>query len=168
MRTSSLLCLVILISTSCSLFQRTTKNSSESSQKNSSSLRMNTAAETNMVKHIEQLQTQKDTVLADYSIRFWPKGELTFLPSGGFSGEFDSVQLKGKLKMLSNSSASVRTDEQKNEIKHENLQADQNENFSKKAVLKTNSIDMKMLFFIAFVLLAGLYFWLRKMNLKRR
>lgn len=163
-----LLFFLLLISTSCSLFQHTTKNQSESSQKASSSLEMSTAVKTNTAKHTEQVQTQKDTVLAGYAIRFWPKGNLTFWPSGGFSGEFDSIQLKGKVKMLRNSSASVSTNELKNEIKRENLRANQNKNFSTRDVTKTSSTDIKLIFFTVFMLLAGLYFWLRKMNPKRR
>lgn len=163
-----LLFFLLLINTSCSLFQRTTKNQTESIQKASSSLAMSTAVNTNTAKHTEQLQMQKDTVLSGYAIRFWPKGNLTFWPSGGFSGEFDSIQLKGKLKMSSNSSSLISTDEQKNEIKRKNLHADQNKNISTSDVTKTSSIDIKFIFFTVFVLLAGLFFWLRKMNFKRR
>lgn len=162
MRTYPFLCFVILMSVSCSLFQRTTKKQSEKLYKSSSNLVMNSKAKTNTVKHTEQLHTQKDTVINDYYVRFWPKGNLTFLPSGGFSGEFDSVQLKGKLQVMSNSSALMLKDEEKNEIKHKKLQANQNENFSSKDVAKTSSMDVKLLIFVAFLLLGGLFFWLRK------
>lgn len=168
MRTYPLLCLLILISTSCSLFQHTTKKQREKLYKASSSLAVNTTAKTNTVKHTEQLKTQKDTALADYYMRFWPKGNLTFLPSGGFSGEFDSIQLKGKLQVMRNSTASVLTNEQKNEIKHKKLQADQDEHFSSNDISKTSAMDLKLLIFVAFILLAGLFFWLRKMNFKRK
>lgn len=107
----------------CGLLQKTTKTTSQSSESANSLSSLKTKAETSSTANAKQLKFKQDSVNADYSIQFWPKGALVFLPEGGFSGDFDSVKVQGKLKKISKSAVSLNHQETQNGTLHTDLKA---------------------------------------------
>lgn len=107
----------------CGLLQKTTKTTSQSSESANSLSTLKTAAETSSTASAKLLKFKKDSVNADYSIQFWPKGALVFLPEGGFSGNFDSVKVRGNLRKISRSASSSDHKKTQNGTFHTDLEA---------------------------------------------
>jgi len=87
--------MMLFVFTSCALFKRTEKTAGQSHLSQSNLNQLSNTEESTRLTNASTMRYLKDSSQLAYSIQLWPKGKFTFLPDGGFSGEFDSVKLQG-------------------------------------------------------------------------
>ena len=101
--------ILLLLFTACTLFKRSSKISDQSFNNSSKNIDLHASSATDKKTSSRQYTFHNDSVSADYTIRLWPRGTANFSPTGGFSGQFDSIQVVGRQQMLQ-SSAKLQVD----------------------------------------------------------
>ena len=162
MKIYCLLPAIVLMTSGCGLFKRTTKTLSKTHQTAQRSTRLESTEEINTVVDSKRIRFQKDSVQTGYSIQFWPKGKLTFLPDGGFSGEFDSVLWKGNF-MKTSRSAEIMTaiGQQKLNLKTAK-ETSQHSSFDQSNLVKQSLPEWKMVIIGLAVAILLLIYWVKR------
>ncbi|WP_158800623.1 hypothetical protein [Pedobacter sp. L105] len=145
--------------TSCALLKRNSRTSNKTEQETNSVTRLATTSEIKNITNANEVVYQKDSIQAGYSIWFWPKGKFSFLPTGGVTGEFDSVLLKGNLQQIRKSTQTVAVQQ----AQKENTQATGLANSRSSATTKETvrqSIPEVKLIVIGFIVLALLLIYI--------
>lgn len=161
MRRIFLSVLVLIIISGCGVFKRNTKTTAERFNSATSQTKMQTTAEITRVKAGQQLIFKRDSIGADYTMRLWPKGNLSFSPGGGFTGQFDSILLVGKQKQQRVTAQSVSTHEQENDKISTTLTQESKKESGEKNRAKTSTPDIKWIGGIL-VLIVIVFFMLKK------
>lgn len=158
MRKVNYLLVILIAFASCSLFKKTTKTTTENSHKSNSDSSVSVNEMKYLTKNGSVISRNNDSISADYTIQFWPKGDVNFSSSGSFSGLFDSILLKGKVLRRNNSSefTHINVNNKSNLIKKS--QSVKNTISNDKKGVKTASVDSKwiligipLLFFLVFI-----------------
>jgi len=92
--------LAMLTICSCTLLKRNSKTTDEDFTSSSDITELSSSAESSKRSSGQHMVSTQDSTGAAYSILFWPRGKIDFSTAGGFSGEFDSIQLKGRQRRL--------------------------------------------------------------------
>jgi len=153
------LLLLSMIMGGCSLFKNTSKTTEEKSQKVKSEREGNTASATSSIRNGKRIVFRKDSAQTGYTIRFWPKGELKFLPDEGFAGEFDSIWMQGNQKRVTGLAETLNTMEQESGKTTADFKEAINAKSSQGSMYKKSSPDIKSIIIIV-CMLSVLFLWL--------
>ncbi|SDZ84791.1 hypothetical protein [Pedobacter hartonius] len=137
---------------SCFLLRRNTKSTDESYNKVTNTTDSNVTVSTNKRKNMQQFIYRKDSAGADYTIQFWPKGVFNFSPGTGFTGEFDSILMKGKQKQLIETTGTLNSGEFETGKSAIGLHQKRQLNSGKKMVDEMGKYDFKLVAIILIVL----------------
>lgn len=80
----------------CNLLKRTDSTVNKSHASQSGQMQMSSLQENNRLITSASNTLEIKGREADYRVQFWPKGNFTFSPQGGFSGTADSVIVSGR------------------------------------------------------------------------
>jgi hypothetical protein len=103
----------LLILQACSLFQKTTKNSSIATLKDKEEIRMDDQSKATYQQEGRSLILRNDSLDSYSQTEIWPKGRFDLSPEKGFSGQAEKVLIRRKGKFGS------RIMEKKEEVKQQ-------------------------------------------------
>lgn len=92
-----------------------------------------------MIKDSTGFTFYTDSAQHDYTIQFWPKGRFTFTAENGFSGEADSILIKGSSREQVGYSRMVRLQEKDQGSVKEKLRVSNRAIHKQAHIVKTNS-----------------------------
>jgi len=155
-----LIYILVFLITCCSVFRRSTKTTDENVQSSRFKSNFSTEIEAQKSKKMQYFTFKHDSIQADYTVRLWPKGNINFSGSEGFTGSFDSILITGKRQGSLNSINRLNVDEKGGLKTNRNLQTDQNEKSVQKQIVAMNSPNVKWIIIstVIFLIVAVLVF----------
>lgn len=87
--------LLVLSFYGCSLLKNKSKTTFKNQQRLKEKMELITQEQKNWLKDSGSFSFYKDSANRNYAVQLWPKGVFTYSPEKGFSGEADSVLIKG-------------------------------------------------------------------------
>ncbi|CAM4425653.1 hypothetical protein SAMN06265348_12140 [Pedobacter westerhofensis] len=104
--------ILLLITTSgCAVLKKTGKKSEESYSNINTLTDHQQSYSAMKQKAGNELVYKRDSAEGNYTVRLWPKGTFNFSPDGGFSGELDSIVMKGKQNKVTSATTLSNTSE---------------------------------------------------------
>ncbi|SEA51790.1 hypothetical protein [Pedobacter hartonius] len=98
MRTSLYGLPLVILSSGCSLFKNTSTAIENSHQLSSTEKELKVIQQKDWLSKSEGVAFYQDTGSRNYAIQIWPKGNFTFSPGAGFSGEAEKILVEGNIK----------------------------------------------------------------------
>lgn len=162
MRNLCVLWAVLTVISSCSLFKASKKTTSKTHQTTNDLTKFDGTIQTNTITKSTQISYKKDSARMGYTIQFWPKGKLEFSLTNGFSGDFDSVVLKGNLMEIGRSAqVMASTGQQKSTVKAAIIDSQQSVSDRAKTI-KQSSFQWKVVLAAVLIVIFLLFYWFRR------
>jgi len=152
---------IVLAVEGCALLKSTGKTTEEGSQNAKLESVVKTAAESDSKSRGQQTSLRKDDIQADYTIRFWPKGQLKFIQGEGFAGEFDSVLMRGNRHIKSDSKISLNTEENSRQTSVQQLEDKSTVSASKNKFSRINYFNIKSVIVVILVLAISVFVFIK-------
>jgi len=141
--------------TACTLFKRSSKTTDQSFNNSSNKIDLYASSATDKKTDSRQYTFHNDSVSADYTMRLWPRGTASFSPTGGFSGQFDSIQVVGRQRKLQSSAKlRVNVEELKQKATIDLQQKEQIKSRNKRVEKAKSPQKLLVIFLVVFVFLA--------------
>lgn len=147
---------------SCTLFKRTTKTTDQTHAASMSLSKLTHLEEQSRQTDARKMKYQRDSTQLAYSIQLWPKGTLTFLPGGGFTGEFDHIILQGNQNQISQFVEKTKVGDLQKAVKKTEVDTRQEQKSDTLMKTKQSSPAFKVIIVSLIVVIAGLFFWIKR------
>jgi len=89
---------MILLLSSCGLMKNTNVETQKSRELLSQEGSLDLLDKRNLKSNSKAFSFSKATGSLDYNVQIWPKGNISFSPDKGFSGEAEKIEVKGMAK----------------------------------------------------------------------
>lgn len=133
--------LLLSLSVGCGLFSNTRASKEKAYLRQANKTDLEILEQKNLIKDSTGFIFYADSARHDYTIQFWPKGRFTFTAENGFSGEADSILIKGSSREQVGYSRMVRLQEKdQGSVKGKLLASNKT---SLEHTVKTNSVWWK-------------------------
>lgn len=146
---------------SCALFKKTDSSSAKSSGVVDSTVVYSDKSKNYVTTNTDSFLQKNDSLSSEYSIKFWPRGQLSFSPSGVLNGEMDSILVKGK-GFYKNVSSELTHINVKNSLDvNKKLISVKNTITKDEKKQKTSSFSWKWIIFFALGIGTAVFLWLK-------
>ena len=142
----------------CTLFKRTVKTSDVNFSNDSMAIGRLEKSEFENVNNREQTQFRLDSAEADYTLKFWSKGKVNYMPDRGFEGEFDSITVKGKTRQTNRNIQILNVNDRTNSKLSIDESLKNNIIIGSKKTASSSSYDARWIFLGALLIFVGLSF----------